>query len=165
MEKTAALLEFNAMPGRGWRAVGRTESLPVRRRGRWWARVRGTLTRTLAYLTSTVLPRRPRGDEGHGFFPRLEFLPMSRAAPLPKRGGGEAGCSSFSARALFSAVCPPAFLFFALGLHCIPSRLRVSCSDNVVDGWLRADGQGVDAGRDHRLRQVPAAPSQGKHEF
>jgi hypothetical protein len=30
---------------------------------------------------------------------------------------------------------------------------------------MRADGQGVDAGRDHRLRQVPAAPSQGKHEM
>ena len=30
---------------------------------------------------------------------------------------------------------------------------------------VHADGQGVDAGRDHRLRQVPAAPSQGKHEM
>ena len=57
---------------------------------------------------------------------------MSRAAPLPKRGGGEAGCSSFSARALFSAVCPPAFLFFALGLH-THRRLRVFSSENVVD--------------------------------
>jgi hypothetical protein len=28
-----------------------------------------------------------------------------------------------------------------------------------------ADGQGVDAGRNHRLRQVPADPSQGKHEM
>jgi hypothetical protein len=28
---------------------------------------------------------------------------------------------------------------------------------------VHADGQGVDAGRDHRLRQVPTAPSQGKH--
>ena len=28
-------------------------------------------------------------------------------------------------------------------------------------GFAFADGQGVDAGRDHRLRQVPAAPSQG----
>lgn len=62
----------------------RTESSAIRLRascgtvcgrcGRWWARVRGTFTRTLAYLTSTVLPRRPRGDEGgggmawHGFF-------------------------------------------------------------------------------------------------
>jgi len=28
-------------------------------------------------------------------------------------------------------------------------------------GFCFADGLGVDAGRDHRLRQVPAAPSQG----
>ena len=116
MEKTAALLEFNAMPGRGWRAVGRTESLPVRRRGRWWARVRGTLTRTLAYLTSTVLPRRPRGDEGHGFFPRLEFLPMSRAAPLPKRGREAA--LALRARTLFSCLSTLLFVLCAwLALH------------------------------------------------
>jgi hypothetical protein len=46
------------------------------------------------------------------------------------------------------------------------SRLTSSpTTDPSSQCLVSADGQGVDAGRDRRLRQVPSAPSQGKHEM
>ena len=93
----------------------------------------GTFTRTLAYLTSTVLPRRPRARGRRAashriawLFPRLEFLPMSRAAPLPKKG--KRG-SSFSAFFFQLSTSPSSsFLFFALvwlgaSFACSPSAV------------------------------------------
>jgi hypothetical protein len=104
-------------------------AVPVRRRGRWWARVRGTFTRTSAYLTSTVLPWRPRGDEegrGMAFSPPRIPAHVARGAASEE---GERGCSSFSARALFSCLSILLFVLCAwLALHphrCVFSVLKI----------------------------------------
>ena len=126
MEKTAALLEFNAMPGRGWRAVGRTESLPVRRRGRWWARVRGTLTRTLACLLD-----QHRAPSATARGRRAWLFPPPRIPAHVARGAaskeGERGCSSFARALSFQlSVHPP---FCSLRLACI---LTAACEFSLL---------------------------------